>query len=112
MDTVIKLKKRFGQNIKELRLFNKWTQEQLAEKVACDRQTISATECGRSFPSIEIIDSLSKVFDVDASVLFKEKISVITKKHIDYSDKIRQLLPSFSEQKLEEIYKMLLIMEE
>lgn len=112
MDNVVTLRKRFGQNIKELRLFNEWTQEQLAEKVGCDRQTISATECGRSFPSVEIIAALCKVFNVDSSVLFKEKISVITKKHIDYSDKIKQLLPSFNEQKLEEIYKILLIMEE
>lgn len=58
--------------IKELRIKNCLTQDQLAEKLCVSRQTISKYELGINEPSIEILKAMCEIFDCD----FNELINV------------------------------------
>jgi putative transcriptional regulator len=49
-------------NIKELRLKNNWTQQELADFVGVTRQTINALEHERYNPSLKLSIDLTKVF--------------------------------------------------
>jgi len=62
--------KKFGEKIKIYRKRAGLTQEQLAEKCDCSKQTISGTETGYSFPSSKILFNLSNVLDVPLVHLF------------------------------------------
>lgn len=62
--------KKFGEKVKLYRKQAKLTQEQLAEKCDCSKQTISGTETGYSFPSSKVLFSLSKVLNVPLMYLF------------------------------------------
>lgn len=48
--------------IKELRLKNKWTQQELADFVGVTRQTINALEHNRYNPSLQLATDITKVF--------------------------------------------------
>jgi putative transcriptional regulator len=49
-------------NIKQLRLKNNWTQQELADFVGVTRQTINALEHERYNPSLQLSIDLTKVF--------------------------------------------------
>ncbi|MGX6967301.1 helix-turn-helix domain-containing protein, partial [Vagococcus teuberi] len=48
-----------SEEIKNQRLKNKWTQEQLAEILNVSRSTVSSWEVGRNYPDLETIVALS-----------------------------------------------------
>ncbi len=62
--------KKFGEKVKLYRKSAGLTQEELAEKCECSKQTISGTETGYSFPSSKVLFSLSKVLNVPLMNLF------------------------------------------
>lgn len=62
--------KKFGENLKLYRKRAGLTQEQLAERCNCSKQTISGTETGYSFPSSKILFSISNVLEVSLMSLF------------------------------------------
>ncbi len=62
--------KKFGEKVKLYRKEAGLTQEQLAEKCDCSKQTISGTETGYSFPSSKILFNLSNVLNVSLAHLF------------------------------------------
>lgn len=73
----------FGKKIKELRIKECLTQEQLAEKVSVSRVTISKWETDRGYPSIDSLKDLSEVFDVPVdSLLSSDEIVRIAEKDI------------------------------
>ena len=43
----------FGEKVQKLRNQNKWTQEQLAEKLYVSRTTVSKWESGKGYPNID-----------------------------------------------------------
>ena len=47
------------------------TQEQLADRVRCTRQTIIALEQGRYLPSLALAFRLARVFDVQIEEVFE-----------------------------------------
>ncbi len=55
---------KFAERLKELRLENNLTQEQLGIKVALTHTAISYWEAGKRMPSIEAVVILSKFFKV------------------------------------------------
>lgn len=63
---------KISNNIRRLR-FDKgeMTQEDLAGKVGCTRQTIIALEQGKYVPSIELAFKISRVFNVNLEEVFK-----------------------------------------
>lgn len=59
-------------NIRRLRFdHNEMTQEDLANKAGCTRQTIIALEQGKYVPSIELAFKIARVFNVKVEDVFK-----------------------------------------
>ena len=59
--------------LKELRIKNNMTQEQLAEKLYVSRQTISKWELGETNPNIEQAKEISKIFNINLDELLNQK---------------------------------------
>ena len=59
----------FCQRLKELRLEKKLTQKELAEILKTNNSSICDWECGRTEPSIEMILSLCRFFEVSSDFL-------------------------------------------
>lgn len=60
---------KIGNNIRRLRISNKMSQDNLAEKLFVSRQTISNYETGKSTPDIEMIIRIGEIFDTDVNEL-------------------------------------------
>lgn len=56
--------------IKIYRTIKGYTQEQLANKVECTRQTINAIEKGKYSPSLELAFKLARLLDTTVDTLF------------------------------------------
>lgn len=67
------IKKIFGSNLKKLRLQRKLTQEQLAEFLDLQVQTISFVENGRAFVSSDVYAKICNFFDISLEFMFKPK---------------------------------------
>lgn len=63
----------FGEKIQKLRNQNKWTQEQLAEKLYVSRTTISKWESGKGYPNIDSLKDIAKLFDKTIDELLSSK---------------------------------------
>lgn len=75
----------FSEKIKSLRLKNNLTQEEFASKLNVTRQAVSNWENNRNLPDIEMIISISSVFEIslDELILGGKNMNDITKKLID-----------------------------
>lgn len=63
-------------NIRRLRFFaNEMTQQELAEKAGASRQTISAIEAGKYFPSLELAFRIADAFGVTIGEVFDHEVS-------------------------------------
>ena len=58
-----------GKNIKQLRLQQKMTQDELAERLFVTRQTVSNYETGKSKPDVDMLIKISEVFNTDVHQL-------------------------------------------
>ena len=58
-----------GNRIKKLRLEKQWSQLELAEKINLDNRQISNYEHGKTFPAVDTLLSLAKIFDVTVDYL-------------------------------------------
>ena len=71
----------FGEKIQKLRNQNKWTQEQLAEKLYVSRTAISKWESGKGYPNIDSLKDIAKLFNKTIDeLLSSEEIIDIAKK--------------------------------
>ena len=61
--------KQIGKRIRDLRLSKKLSQTQLAELIKTTQDTISLWELGKSYPSIDYVIEMVKVFNVSADYL-------------------------------------------
>lgn len=77
---------KIGEKIKNERIKNNWTQEDLATKIHVSRSTISSWEVGRNYPNLEIVVELSDLFQISLDQLLREDIDMIK----DTTKKIRQ----------------------
>ncbi len=66
-----------GERIKNKRIELNMSQDELAEKLFVTRQTISNYELGKTQPSIDILQSISKIFECDLMELIGEDTKVI-----------------------------------
>lgn len=71
----------FGNTLKTLRLYNKMTQAQLAQKLGLTKSVISAYENGLRLPSYDILIHIAKIFKVTTDYL----LNVETPNNIDLS---------------------------
>ena len=58
-----------GENLKELRIKNDLTQEQMAEKLYVTRQAVSRCENGETTPNIETLKTISTTFDISINAI-------------------------------------------
>lgn len=63
-------KKKLGLKIKELRKRKGLTQEELAELIQMEQNSISVMESGRNFPTLGTLEKFAKVLDVNLSDFF------------------------------------------
>lgn len=93
-------KKKLGLKIKELRKRKGFTQEQLAELINMEQNSISVIESGRNFPTLGTLEKIAQILEVNLSDFFNydyiddiETIKASTKNIIRKMDdnQIRQL---------------------
>ncbi len=65
-----------GEKIAQLRTSKNMSQEQLAEKIFVSRQSISKWEMDQSYPQIENIIQLCKLFEISTDELLQEDITI------------------------------------
>ena len=58
-----------GKNIRDLRMKQQMTQDELAEKLFVTRQTISNYETGRSRPDVDMLANIAQALNTDANTL-------------------------------------------
>ena len=65
-----------GNRIQELRINNGLTQEQLAEKLAVSRQSVSKWEMNQSLPEIDKVILMSRLFSVGTDEILLEEADI------------------------------------
>lgn len=95
--------KTFGKRLKELRELRNLSQEQLAEKIGVEYQSISRIETGLYFTNYDNLLKISKALNVQLKDLFDYSEEKLTKK--DFIKLILDKLNTYSEKNLEAIYK-------
>jgi len=63
---------KIGQTIESLRKEKNMTQDELASKLYVSRQAVSKWETGKSLPSIEVMISLTELFDIGIEFLIDD----------------------------------------
>ncbi|MFC6170394.1 XRE family transcriptional regulator [Loigolactobacillus jiayinensis] len=77
--------KKIGENIKQLRIMNGWSQPQLADKLNVTKQTVSNWETGYREPKMGAIQKLSELYGVSMSAVI-DGLSEGTY-NVDFSEK-------------------------
>ena len=70
------LRLQFGRNLRMLRLFHDWTQEELAERLGMSVNFLSYMERGMKAPSFENLELIGKVLNLPVADLFAIKLSI------------------------------------
>ena len=52
-------------NMKRFRKIKKYSQEKLAEKAGASANYIALIECGKSFPSLQMIEHIASALEID-----------------------------------------------
>lgn len=65
--------------VKNQRLKNNWTQEQLAEILNVSRSTVSSWEVGRNYPDLETIVAISDLFEISLDELLRGDSEMVKK---------------------------------
>lgn len=103
------IKKILGTSLKEVRNAKGLTQEQLAELINKEVGTINRIETGKNFINSETFAQLCNALDISPSVLLTLKPQIMLKDHIDYMKAITELLQTFPQSTLKDIYKIILL---
>lgn len=98
------IKKILGRNVKQLRTSKGLTQEQLAEHLNLQRETIAFIETGTAFVSSDVLASICNFFNVEPNFLFKSKYIEPTEKEVNLKKEINRLMSNCNEEKLEYIF--------
>lgn len=93
-------KKLLGQRIKYFRKSKKLTQEQLAELVGMEPNSISIIESGRNFPTLNSLEKIAKALDIELNILFRYSR---TQTNSEIIDNINFELTKLSNEKLEKV---------
>ncbi len=103
-----KIKLLLGEKIKELRINDNLSQEQLAEIIGMQPNSLTKIETGRTFTTAKILANICNHFNIEPSVLFSKHIEYPNEEEIHYISEIKRLLPTFDSSKLREIYNILI----
>lgn len=94
-----------GKKIKSLRIANKLTQSELAEKLFVSDKTISSWECDRTIPEINMLLSISTLFNtnlyslIDTNYTNQLPLEIEIKLHVDKNeyDRLFKLIKELSD---------------
>ena len=98
----------FGSSIREFRKSRKLTQEKLAELMGMDKNTINRIETGTSFVKSETYAKFCNLFNVHPSILMSKRQDMLLKEHIDCRTEINQLLQTLPQDRLIDIYNIII----
>ena len=90
---------KFGENLRQIRKSKKMSQEQLAEKVNVTRQSVSKWENGESYPEMNNILELCKIFNCKLNDLVHTDMSDIS----SLDEEIIMNVVKFNEKKQKEV---------
>ena len=93
-------KKLLGQTIKYFRKAKNLTQEQLAELVGMEPNSISIIESGRNFPTLNSLEKIANALEIELNLLFKYSS---TRTGAQIIDEINRELNKLDNQKLEKV---------
>ena len=84
----------FGEKIQKLRNQNKWTQEELAEKLYVSRTAVSKWESGKGYPNIDSLKDIAKLFNktIDELLSSEEIIDIAKKENNSNMKKANNLI--------------------
>lgn len=97
--------KDFGKHLQKLREAKSYSQEQLAELVGVEYQTISRIETGMYFTSFENLQKISKALGLEIKDLFDFPEDKLTKAELIKI--ITKDIKSFDKEELRKIHKMI-----
>lgn len=90
-----------GSRIKELRKSRAMSQEQLAEMINVDPKHLSRIEVGRGYPSLDALENMANVLNVDMKDFFEFQ-------HLDSADEVEKAVESLLKSANESDMKILL----
>lgn len=93
-----------GARIKELRKKATLSQEQLSERIGIDPKHLSRIELGKSFSSLETLEGIASVFQVELKDLFD--FAHLEAAEID-KKQIEGLLDGLNQEKLRLVFKVI-----
>lgn len=96
-----------GQRIRNYRLQNKLSQEELAERAGCHHTYIGQIERGEKNASIESIDKIASALGISLSKLF-EFLGSETPKEDDYAYQAYELITAQSPEEQKKLYEILI----
>ena len=102
------IKQNLGKNLKKLRLAKGLSQEQLAETVGLERETISSIEVGRAYTSSEVLASFCNFFEVEPGAFYNPNYIEHSEKEKDLKKSIYNLLSNCDIITLEKYYNILI----
>ncbi len=76
--------KKMGEQISYMRTENKYTQEQLAEKLKVSPQAISKWENGKAVPEITLLCEMSKIFNCSVDRILKPSSCILRNMRFNY----------------------------
>lgn len=86
--------KKMGEKIARLRKGNKYTQEQLAEKLKISPQAVSKWENGNAVPEVSMLYEISKLFNCSIDRLLDPSSCVLRDMDFDYEFIVRPRIPA------------------
>lgn len=98
-----RLGKKLGQRISERRKSLNWTQDQLAERLGVDAETVSRFERGATVPSLVTLDRLAPILKVSISDLLSDASATPTDQAIRISAWLESLPAEDSDYVLEQL---------
>ncbi|MBR3604540.1 MAG: helix-turn-helix transcriptional regulator [Candidatus Gastranaerophilales bacterium] len=103
-----------GARIKELRKNKKYTQDKFAELIGIDAKHLSRVECSRTQPSLNLLNKISKVLEIDILELFKieQNETQRFKNKKELINEINLILDKVDTYKVKLFYKILKTLEE
>ena len=96
---------KFGDNLHKIRISKKISQEELAEKIGCERNTLSYIEIGKNSISFTKLKKLCKVLDIEPYQLFLFDNDFPEANRVS---EINKLLNAMTDKQLGIVYNMLL----
>lgn len=104
------VQKILGASLKEIREAKGLTQEKLGELIGMEAGTIYRIEAGKNFVKSDTLAKLCNVLNVHPSVLFTARPTIILKDNINSIKTITQLLQTFPQDKLNDAYNILKVL--